>query len=139
MRKGGNTFSAVAQDHSPPTLPEFVARYVPSIETLEVLLLLFQGRDRAWTVEAVQGEIRSSIASITKNLRDLVAAGLAVLEGGKNFRFQSPSPEIEGQISALAVAYRSRRVSVIELIYRDRTDPLREFSDAFKIRPPHDR
>jgi hypothetical protein len=128
----------LATDDITPAIDEFVARYITSIETLEVLLLLFQSKERAWTAEEVQGQIRSSVSSVTKNLRHLVTAQL-VNENAGRFQYRSRSATIDAQIATLGEAYRSRRVSIIELIYRERVDPLRSFSDAFKLRNPNDR
>ena len=130
---------------SAPSLPDDVRRLIaeslPSVERLEILLLLFEGRQRTWTVEELQAQIRSSPESIRQNISALVAASLATAEGGTPLvvRYHAATEQLDTTVASLAQAYRMRRVAVIEAIYAERLGAAQSFSDAFKLRKPHDR
>jgi hypothetical protein len=49
------------------------------------------------------------------------------------YRFNPASPEA-GLVGELEKIYKARRVSIISFIYSKPTDPLRAFSDAFRLR-----
>ena len=130
---------------SPISLPEDVRRLIaaslPSVERLEILLLLNDDRQRTWTVEELQAQIRSSRESIQQNVSALVAASLATAEGTTptHMRFRASADPLQATVESLAQLYRMRRVSVIEAIYADRRSDVQSFSDAFHLRKPHDR
>ncbi len=113
----------------------FITTHILSVEALEVLLLLHRERERVWTADEVQEVICSSVPSITAKLEHFATIGTLTVKQGspRTYQYRAASPEREAQITGLAEAYRSRRVSVLQLIYADRSDDLRAFSDAFKI------
>lgn len=129
-----------------PELPDIVHRFihdvVPSIERLEVLLLLHDARDRKWTLEEIEERIRSTPESIRANVSALVGYRLALPTtdpvGPVRFRYAADG-EADEAVVAVATAYRTHRVTVVELIYGERRDSVRGFSNAFKIGRTHDR
>lgn len=125
----------------PDDLRRLIADWLPSVERLEILLLLFEGRERGWTIEEVQAQIRSSPESIRQNASALVAAGLATAEGSMptTIRYQPANDRLHATVARLGQLYRERRVAVIEAIYAERHGEAQSFSDAFQIRKPHDR
>jgi hypothetical protein len=54
------------------------------------------------------------------------------------YHFAPATSELEAGVVAVAQAYLTRRVAVIEMIYARPSDNLRAFSDAFRLRkePP---
>jgi len=130
---------------SAPSLCDDVRRLItealPSVERLEILLLLYDGRQRGWTIEELQAQIRSTPESVQLNVSALVAASLASAESTfpTQIRYRASGNPWHGTVEALAQLYRMRRVSVIEAIYADRHGEAKSFSDAFKFRKPHDR
>lgn len=98
------------------------------------LLLLFASKpEKIWTVEQLVNELRSSQPSISQRLQKLLEVG-CITRNAETFCFAPASPEKAELCQKLALAYREYRVRVIELIYR-RTDPLKDFSDAFRLKP----
>lgn len=123
----------------PPNIPDEVRRFIfahiPSVERLEILLLLFDGRKHAWTPQAVEEQIRSTTDSIAKNIDYLVGVKLAAWDANtaNAVRYNVASEPLDAAVTELGLVYRTRRVAVIELIYADRGP--KTFSDAFKLGP----
>lgn len=129
-----------------PALPDTVRRFVhdlvPSIERLEILLLLRESAARTWSLEEIEERIRSTPESIRANVSALVGHRLAVTTGNPGgparFRYAADGA-LDEAVGAVEAAYRTRRVAVVELIYGERRDSVRGFSNAFKIGKDHDR
>ena len=114
----------------------FVAQNIESAELLETLLLVHSGGEREWTPEQVAHSIYTVPAGATRRLEQLVDMGLASSNGAMNpaYRFAPATEALRGQVDELAAAYRGNLVGVINLIYNRPADPLRSFSDAFRLR-----
>jgi hypothetical protein len=114
----------------------FVDHHIDSAELLETLLLVHSGGEREWTPEQVAQSIYTVPAGATRRLEQLVDMGLVSSNGAMNpaYRFAPATAALRGQVDDLAAAYRANRVGVINLIYDRAADPLRSFSDAFKLR-----
>ncbi len=112
---------------------KFIHRYIDSVELLEVLLLLHRKPSKAWSVAEVTEALRSTDSSIDNRLLSLERRGF-VEEKEALFRFAPKTPELGASVDALADAYLTYRIRVVEEIYGSRTHSLRPFADAFKIR-----
>jgi hypothetical protein len=114
----------------------FVDQNIDSAELLETLLLVHSGGEREWTPEQVAQSIYTVPAGATRRLEQLVDMGLVASNGAMNpaYRFAPSTAALRGQVDDLAAAYKTNRVGVINLIYDRAADPLRSFSDAFKLR-----
>jgi hypothetical protein len=124
----------VAQDLT-EEVQRFIARYITSVEQLEVLLLLFSEPSRSWTPEAVYGQIQSHPGSVHQRLDDLVLSGFLIKEPATStYRYSPADGERAQAVPLLAKAYRERRVKVIELIFAKPIDQVKAFADAFKLR-----
>lgn len=126
----------------PPSVASFIRDHVSSIEILEVLLLFHATPERAWTADAVAAELRLQPRSVEQRCATLVKAGLLAADGtaapqsngaAPQFRFVKTSPAA-AVVEDLASTYRTRRVSVIELIFSKPPDAPRAFADAFVLR-----
>lgn len=114
-------------------LRSFLARYVRSIEHIEILCLLAENPNKAWTASEVFKAIQSSTTSVAHCLRFFSDNRLLKMESEDCWRF-SPAPELAASVLGLVHAYRAKRVAITELIYTLPLDPVRDFADAFKIR-----
>jgi hypothetical protein len=118
-----------------PEVCDFIARHIASVEELEILLILQEQRDREWTAREINERLRSQEVSIKKWLDALVSSRLAVrTETG--FRFAPSTEELARHVAALVVAYRERRIKVIELIFAKPNENLLNFVRAFDFRNP---
>lgn len=106
------------------------------MESLEVLLHLSSGTIREHSAEEVSRTLCTSLESAKARLQELHRSKLlAKVESaqGVKFRFDSAAPGAN-LVADLERVYKTRRVSVISFIYANPTDPLRAFSDAFRLR-----
>ncbi len=125
-----------AEEPIPETVRRFIIEHINSVESLEVLLLLSSGTIREYTAEEVSQVLRTSLESATARLRELRRSKLlAAVEnaGSLKYRFDPAAPGAK-VVADLEKVYKTRRVSVISFIYANPTDPLRAFSDAFRLR-----
>ncbi|HBJ87431.1 MAG TPA: hypothetical protein DDZ88_26955 [Verrucomicrobiales bacterium] len=119
----------------PPSIRNFISRYVRSVEQLEILLLFSRQPGVAWSVQTVYDTILSTPQSVERWLDELVRNGL--LE-----RLSDPAPGyrcctdegLVSQMTALGEFYRTRPVRVIEAIYKRDVNAAQSFADAFKIK-----
>ncbi len=101
-----------------------------------MLLLLAAGTIREYTAEEVSRTLCTSLESAAARLRELHRSKLlAKVETAQavKYRFDPAAPGAN-VVADLEKVYKSRRVSVISFIYSNPTDPLRAFSDAFRLR-----
>lgn len=120
----------------PVDVQRFIAANIDSAEQLEVLLLLHRRPDRGWRAHDVSREIFTVPAAATLRLESLVELGFLRSDGAADpeYRYQPRSEALGTDARALADAYRADRVGVLSLVFRRPPDPLRSFSDAFRIR-----
>jgi predicted ArsR family transcriptional regulator len=108
---------------------------IHSISQLEVLLLLHRDPGRAWSADAVNQELRTSLQSARQDLDALHAEGLLVREGAGEplYRFATADPDLVATVQALSKLFRDRIAALIDLVYAPGRDDLRDFADAFRI------
>jgi predicted transcriptional regulator len=126
---------------SPEVLPkdvrEFLARFITSVEQLEVLLILFKEEAQYFDAEGLSRRLNSSAHSIAERLTQLAASGLIVNSSeprGTVYRYAPVNPALNSVVLMLAKTYSERRISVIEQIFRQPSDRIRDLSDAFKFK-----
>lgn len=127
----------MAQSEIRSELVQFIRQYIPSVEHLEVLLLVSALPDRSWTVEGIDQVIQSSVPAVAERAQELCAQGFLVEQKHEDetarYQFQPRSEELRRLVAELATTYRERRVRVIEAIYAP-PSPMDEFSRAFQFR-----
>jgi hypothetical protein len=123
-------------DQLPPAVRQFLARYIRSVEQLEVLLLMHDQPHRAWSAADVYGVIRSSEASIATRLDAFAGEGFLAVEKGppQTYRFAPQSTDLSSAVSETATAYKTWRIRVVEAIFAPPSDPVQSFADAFRLR-----
>jgi len=118
----------------PPEVRQFIAIHIHSIEQLEVLLVLCENSAKSWSAAEVYRKVQSSEKSVTDCLESFRYSGLATLSPEGLYRFSPDEAGLNGIASALSQAYRERRVSVIECIYKRPSDTIQNFANAFRLR-----
>ena len=116
-----------------PDLAAFVRDYVRSVWALELLLLLRRDPARWWAPEALVRELRASTGLVADNLRLFEKGGLAVRDEAGSFRYAPASPVVDAFCGRLEEAYRTKPVTVINLI-ASQPDQLRSLADAFRFK-----
>lgn len=111
----------------------FIDRHIESVEQLEVLLFL-HAKDKGQTTSEIFREIQSSQASVNIRLKQLESVGLIVQESIGQYRIDRTDENLRKTLDELSRSYRMMRVRVIEAIYARRSDAVRTFADAFKLK-----
>jgi hypothetical protein len=119
-----------------PEVQRFVAEQIQSAEELDILLLLYGAPERDWTARQVSEAVFTVPTSATMRLEQLLGKGLLVSTGGNDpaYKYEPSSASLAGSVDALANAHRADRVGVIQLVFKKPADPLKSFSDAFRLR-----
>lgn len=118
----------------PNEVLEFISDHIASMEQIEVLLLLSSRPEQEWTVEKVFGQIQSSPASVLVRLREFCDRGLLIEKPNQLYQYSPRNEKLAHAVRLLALTYKERRIKIIELIYRQPTDSVQSFADAFKLR-----
>jgi hypothetical protein len=126
----------MASDDLPPAVKQLLARYIRSVEQLEVLLLFAGQSSRAWTATDVYEVIRSSRTSIADRLQAFTNDGFLAEERGSppSYRYAPKSDDVRRAVEETARVYQTHRIRVIEAIFAPVVDPVQSFADAFKLR-----
>lgn len=111
----------MADDALPERVRKFVAKYLSSVEQMEILLLLSDSPAKSWPMEEVFQRIQSSRASVSEQLARLHQQGFLEASTPESnvpvYHFRPASKELADGVAALKPVYRERRVKVVELIY----------------------
>ena len=132
----------MAESDISPAIRDFITEHIDSVLQLEVLLLLFAHRSRAFTTDDITKELKIDANWLTSQLGRMCAVGILVCISQSNistYQYQPAKPEINAAVTGLAEVYVQRRVSVVSLIFNKPTDRLRHFADAFRIRKDRDK
>jgi len=117
-----------------PDLLQFIARYIHSVEQLEILCLVSSAPSRPWTVAEVFHEIQSSEKSVTASLRKFEQDGFLKAKENGTFNFSPATPALTDLVHELSRLYRERSVAIVESIYRRPLQPIENFAEAFRLR-----
>ncbi len=115
-------------------IKEFIAEHVHSVLQLEVLLLVSQNKDKAWTPAAVGRQLHLSVESAKAQLDGLSPNLLIPPAGdGEDLYRYNTSNELNQTLSQLATAYSTQRVAVLTLIFAKPVDKVRLFKETFRM------
>jgi hypothetical protein len=117
-------------------LSQFIRERLPSLEQIEIVLLLRHDPERAWTAPEVAGNLNTPPESTAMRLFLLASNGVIVFDsstGLPRYRYVPSMPE--DLMAELERVYSSERDALITLTGGSVTpDPLRSFADAFKLK-----
>lgn len=126
----------VPSEELPLIVREFIARYIRSVEQLEILLLVSLPAGGPWTIRKVYDSILSTEHSVAGWLEELARHALILRESDPPIYAPCQDPAVVEQIAAIRLAYKMAPVRVIEAIYKRETDAAQSFADAFKLKAP---
>ncbi len=126
----------MATDDIPEEVKRFMTEYITSLFQLETLLLLYGKKDMEWSVEDTDRELHIGPQLARNQLADLQARGLLAVRENPDllYRYSPSSNQLDQAVSALAMAYKERRVRVISFIFSKPFTKVQIFADAFRIR-----
>lgn len=109
---------------------------LPSLEQIEIVLLLRGDRARSWSALEVSQSLGTPPESTAMRLFLLHSNGVVAFEGGGIPRYRSADDAaLEPLFEELTDAYAQQRDALVALVGGQQTaDPLRSFADAFKLK-----
>ena len=125
----------------PPRIPEearhLIVRHIHSVAQLELLLYLRGLEGETATAASVAKEQRIGTDMASDILADLTKRGFAIEKDEGGFAYR-PSPTLAQHVDALADAYSTFRVTIINLIFSKPSESVQSFADAFRVRREED-
>ena len=122
----------MVRNELPRSVQKLIAQHFQSAAEVETLLLLFRD-PRGWDASGVARELRFDPDHAAAILARLSRRGL-LREEGRSYCFDPRDPEEAQAVAKLAELYPTYRVAVVSMIYGRPTGPIRDFSDAFRVR-----
>jgi hypothetical protein len=121
----------MSDDEVPEDVKQAVASLVDSLDHLQVLLLLYRGRERAFAIADVAMAVGIQEAGARRELEKMRGRGLAVLEG-EAYRY-APAPALDPDVARIAAAYGSHRIGLINHVASRAIQRIRALADAFRL------
>lgn len=118
-------------DSIPDDVREFVHKHIDSIAQLEALLLLRREVSAYWNEMTVAKRLYITDHDAAGVLRDLLARGFLTSDG-KTYQYLCP-PALDTLVGKVADVYARQLIPVTHLIH-NKSNRIREFADAFKLR-----
>lgn len=118
------------------TLERFIRERLPSSEQIDIVLLLRADPERAWSAPEVSQQLGTPPESTAMRLFLLASNGVVAFDGSGGIpRYRHTSnPESNALIDELAAIYETRPGDIYDVVGAPARDPLRSFSDAFKLK-----
>jgi hypothetical protein len=110
-----------------------VDQYVDSLDALEVVMLLFRDRGRAWSADDVVKELRISVRVARRELDRMRGRGIATEKGG-SYRFDESDVEKAAAVARIAAIYGTRRIELINYVASQTLKRIQSIADAFKLK-----
>jgi hypothetical protein len=112
---------------------DFIRANLRSVWELELLLLMSRQRTRAWSAEALNRELRSSVSLVRQILGKFERLGL-VAAGEDGHRYAPQTPELERVIGRLEEVYAARPLEIVRQIVAAPNEKIQTLADAFKVK-----
>lgn len=120
----------MSQDYE---VQSFIRAAFRSVWSLELLIFLRKGKDRAWPREEIVAGLRASDSIVANSVDALMAAGLVAVEEGA-VRYLPASADLDRLVAAAEAYYARSPDAVRRLIVAAASGGLAAFADAFRLR-----
>lgn len=117
-----------------PEVEQFITRFVRSIGHLEAILFLYQRRGMEFAIHTIASELRTNAEYAKKQLEELAELGLVKRCSAPDCFVYESTPDLNEILETINNNYSRHRMAIINLLYSQPLDRIREFSDAFKIK-----
>jgi hypothetical protein len=128
----------VANADLPDDVRRLVETSIPTIEALEIMLLLARDPGQEWQPRAIPQLVHPSHVTeeqVREYLKLLASQGIMTTRDNGSFVFAPGRPELARAVEGLIVAYHQRPVTLIRTLYAlADTRKVRSFADAFRLR-----
>lgn len=116
----------------PKEARDLITSHIHSVAQLEMLLYLRSRTGAEITPETLGRDQKIGTDMAQGLLEDLAGRGFLTEKNG-SFTY-APKGDLSRQVDALASAYASYRVSIINLIFSRPNEGVQSFADAFRVR-----
>ncbi len=124
-----------------PDLPDDVRRFVhdcvPTLEALEILLMLTREPGRVWQPDAMLRLLQpgtAAVGNVREYLDVLAGRGIVTREAG-GFVYRPATAALTRAVEGVIIAYHQRPVTLIRTVYEGADlRNIRTFADAFRLR-----
>jgi hypothetical protein len=120
------------EEDLPDDVKRAVAALVDSLDNLQVVLLVYRGRQRSSTIEEVALAVGLSTTQARRELEKMRSAGLAELDGD-GYRYPSQPPAVDAEVALIAAAYGTHRIGLINHVASRALQRIRALADAFRL------
>jgi hypothetical protein len=126
----------VAATKIPKDIREFVARYLPSVEHLEVFIVLQRNTTRSWSAPDMSTELRIPESTAENVLERLASDNLLDVKISNEilYRFNPATAALETSAALCADLYVRERIAMINLVMAATLGPMHDFAEAFRIK-----
>jgi hypothetical protein len=125
----------------PEMVQQFIAKYIHSLDELEILLLLQDNPQKEWAPSAIARLLGLDLNLTKLRLRRLETLELVAgqhLNEERFYRYDLSSPEEIAALGQLAKLYSTHRVNIITLIFTQPLDRIQTFAEGHRSRNNED-
>jgi hypothetical protein len=116
-----------------PLVDQFIVEQIDTIPHLEALLLVWNKRPKAWSLEEMTQSLYVPADLAARVLRDLVQRELLEETDAGEFRYKSHSAEKDSLIVEVSETYRRELIRVSRMIHAKAPSAVRDFAQAFRF------
>jgi hypothetical protein len=118
-------------------IPEDVKRaigaLVESLDHLQILLLLYRGRDRGFKVTEIVMAVGIQEGSARRELERMRGQALALLDEATGAYRYHAEDGVDADVARIAAAYGTNRIAVINHVASRTLQRIRALADAFRL------
>lgn len=118
----------------PEDLEQFIRKHVRSLSALEMLLHIYRTRERSWTADELNRELRSSLQHVADVLSKFERSELVTRDAKERYQWDPGTPELQRMVAHLEDTHATYPFSVIKAIYATQVEQIQALADAFKIK-----
>ena len=119
------------------TLVRFIRERLPSLEQIEIVLLLRGDPSKGWSAPEVSEKLGTPAESTAMRLFLLASNGVLMFDGSggvPRYRYAASDAATDALVGELAGVFEEQRPALYDLVGAPPADPIRSFSDAFKLK-----
>jgi predicted ArsR family transcriptional regulator len=111
-----------------------IDEHIDSLDSLEVVMLIFREQSRRWSSDQVASRLRISGRVARRELERMRSRGTAKAVDDDTFQFEVSDPDKAAAVARIAAMYGSRRIELINYVASQTLKRIQSIADAFKLR-----
>ena len=122
----------------PKEVRDLIRTRVRTMDHVEVLMRLHAAAGNPVHLSELQSKRHLDDRTLSTVITDLVKGRLITGEAD-SYRSDPATPSDRRTVDALAIVYHQQPLNLAKLVYEQPSEPLKTFSDAFRVWPPKDK